>query len=313
MLKFSDYRGQTHYGGRGAIMGLATIPQNICKTEWEGALAPASHAGSWTRDTGGQGGSADRHLLHRGTPTPANFQRGWASTAAEHRWPVINLADPAGWAEALGLPPPPAPASLLASCPPPSASHGGLQWQLHRPGAGGKLTPGRQLPVATCAATRRCPPHAGSRPVFLGFPGRALASDLQVLLKEIKGCVTACESPAFLSGVVFHQMPPHFWASQVLYAFTCLSSGKYLLMERLIPLLYLFIFQGFCFVFQFRSGRVSHAFCISVCGLGRCIVVIAIFQLSLFTMESLPSADFVHYRHSFWLRLLIHLSLCESS
>lgn len=110
-----------------------------------------------------------------------------------------------------GCPPPPAPASLLASCPPPSASHGGLQWQLHWPGAGGKLTPaGRQLPVATCAATRRCPPHAGSRPVFLGFPGRALASDLQVLLKEIKGCITACESPAFLSGVVFHQMPPHF-------------------------------------------------------------------------------------------------------
>lgn len=264
------------------------------------------HPGAWGAPPRGT-------FLTGGTPTPANFPRGWASTAAECQWQAVNLADPAGRAEALRLASP-ASASLLASCPHHRLSTGASRGSCTEPGARGKLTPaGQQLPVTTCAATQRCPPHAGSRPVFLGFPGRALASDLQVLLKEIKGCVTACQSPAFLSGVVFHQMPPHFWASQVLYAFTCLPSGKYLLMERLIPLLYLFIFQGFCFVFQFRSRRVSHAFRISVCRLGHCIDVIAIFQLSLFTVESLPSADFVHYHHSFWRRLLIHLSLCESS
>lgn len=154
--------------------------------------------------------------------------------------------------------------------------------------------------------------NLGSHPVFLGFPGRAVASDLQLLLKEIKDCITGCQSSAFLSGVMFHQMPPHFWASQVLYSFTCLSSGKHLLIERLIPLLYLFIFQGFCYVFQFRSRRVSHAFHISICGLSHHMALIAIFQLSVFTLESLPSADFLHYRHSFWPRLLIHLSLCKS-
>lgn len=108
--------------------------------------------------------------------------------------------------------------------------------------------------------------NLGSHPVFLGFPGRALASDLQLLLKEIKGCITVCQSFAFLRGVVFQQMPPHFWASPVLYSFTCLSSGKYSLMERRIPVPYLFIFQGFCFVFQFSSRRVSHALHRSVCG-----------------------------------------------
>lgn len=155
--------------------------------------------------------------------------------------------------------------------------------------------------------------NLGSHPVFLGFPGRAVASDLQLLLKEIKDCITLCQSFAFLSGVMFHQMPPHFWASQVLYSFTCLSSGKHLLIGRLIPLLYLFIFQEFCFVFQFRSRRVSHAFHISICGWNHCMVLIAIFQLSVFTLESLPLANFLHYHCSFWRRLLIHLSLCESS
>lgn len=155
--------------------------------------------------------------------------------------------------------------------------------------------------------------NLGSHPVFLGFPGRAAASDLQLLLKEIKDCITVCQSFAFLSGVMFRRMPPHFWASQVLYPFTCLSSGKHLLIERLIPLLYLFIFQGVCFVSQFRSRRVPHAFHISICGWSHCMALIAIFQLSVFALESLPSADFLHYHHSFWLRLLIHLSLCESS
>lgn len=153
--------------------------------------------------------------------------------------------------------------------------------------------------------------NLGSHPVLLGLPGRAVASDLQLLLKEIKDCITACQSFAFLSEVRFHQILPCFSASQVLYPFTRLSSGKHSLIERLIPLLYLFIFQGFGFVFQFRSRKVSHAFHISICGWSHCVVLIAIFQLSVCTLESLPSADFLHYHHSFWLRLLIHLSLCE--
>lgn len=157
------------------------------------------------------------------------------------------------------------------------------------------------------------PSNLGSHPVFLGFPGRAVASDLQLLVKEIQDCITACQSFAFLSGVRFHQMPPHFWASQVLYSFTCLSAGKHLLIETLMPLLYLFIFQGFGFVFQFRSRRVSHTLHVAVCGCSHCMALIAIFQLSVFTLESLPLADFLHYHHSLWLRLLIHLSLCESS
>jgi len=160
---------------------------------------------------------------------------------------------------------------------------------------------------------RQGPANLGSHPVFLGFPGRALASDLQLLLKEIKGCVTVCQSFAFLRGVVFQQMPLHFWASQVLYSFTCLSSGKCLLMERLIPAPHLFIFQGLCFVFQFSSRRVSHVSHRSVWGFGRCTVVIAISQLSLFAEESLPSAGSVPYHHALWLRPLIHLSPCESS
>lgn len=157
--------------------------------------------------------------------------------------------------------------------------------------------------------------NLGSHPVFLGFPGRAVASDLQLLLKEIKGCITVCQSFAFLSGVMFHQMPPHFWASQVLYSFTCLSSGKHSLIERLIPLLYLFIFQSVCFVLQFRSRRVSptHFTFLSICMWSPCMALIAILQLSVFILESLPSADFLHYHHSFWLRLLIHLSLCETA
>lgn len=64
-----------------------------------------------------------------------------------------------------------------------------------------------------------------------------MACALQLLLKEASDCITTCKRSSCLHRAGFHQMPTHFWASQVLYSFSCLSFHN-LLIYSLTALVY---------------------------------------------------------------------------